>query len=119
MALDAAGILLGVATGKSRRGLVRTLERHGLLDRFVTLKTADDGPGKPNPAMLPAAMAETGVTPAATAMIHATNYDVVMALRASVPAIGMSWGYNYADELASAGARMGLPRLGGISAPLD
>src|SRR5690606_30869683 len=47
--LDAAGVLLGVATGKSRRGLVRTLERHGLLDRFVTLKTADDGPGKPNP----------------------------------------------------------------------
>src|SRR3546814_12239465 len=82
MALDAAGILLGVATGKSRRGLVRTLERHGLLDRFVTLKTADDGPGKPNPTMLLAAMAQTAVAADATAMISATPSDERLAVRA-------------------------------------
>ena len=33
--LKGAGLLLGVATGKSRRGLVATLDQHGLLDRFA------------------------------------------------------------------------------------
>src|SRR5690606_4388543 len=41
-AFAAAGVALGVATGKPRRGLDATLERHGLADRFVVLKTADD-----------------------------------------------------------------------------
>ncbi len=60
-ALEAEGVLLGIATGKGRRGLRITLEQHGLLERFVTLQTADDAPGKPHPEMLRRAMAETGV----------------------------------------------------------
>ena len=38
--LDSAGCLLGIATGKARRGLLATLERHGLASRFVTLPVA-------------------------------------------------------------------------------
>ena len=44
-ALEAEGFLLGIATGKGRRGLSITLGRHGLMDRFVTITTADDAPG--------------------------------------------------------------------------
>ena len=47
--LEDAGYLLGVATGKSMRGLKATLGRHGLIDRFQTLQTADIAPGKPHP----------------------------------------------------------------------
>jgi phosphoglycolate phosphatase len=63
-ALDRAGWLLGVATGKSDRGLRLCLERHGLHARFVTLQTADRHPSKPHPAMLNAAIAEAAAAPA-------------------------------------------------------
>ena len=103
-ALDAGGFLLGVATGKSRRGLRATLERHGLLDRFVTTKTADDGPGKPNPHMVQQAMADTGVDPACVVMIGDTVFDIQMARAARVATIGVAWGYHPVDELSAAGA---------------
>jgi phosphoglycolate phosphatase len=103
-ALDAEGVLLGVATGKGRRGLRITLEHHGLLDRFVTLQTADDAPGKPHPEMLRRAMAETGADPATTAMIGDTTYDILMALSAGTAAIGVGWGYHPPEELRAAGA---------------
>ena len=48
-ALEADGWLLGVATGKSDRGLAFCLEHHGLAGRFVTLQTADRHPSKPHP----------------------------------------------------------------------
>lgn len=98
------GYQLGVATGKSRHGLHGTLERHGLNDHFVTLKTADDGPGKPNPDILLDAMAETGATPETTVMIGDTTFDIVMAVRARAHAIGVSWGYHVPEELSAAGA---------------
>ena len=44
--------LLGVATGKSRRGLDALLDGHGLRQHFVTLQAADHHPSKPHPAML-------------------------------------------------------------------
>ena len=63
VALADTNTILAVATGKSRRGLTRTLERHGLTNHFFILKTADDGPGKPDPAILLDAMAEAGAAP--------------------------------------------------------
>ena len=59
-ALGRDGWLLGVATGKSDRGLRHCLAAHGIADRFVTLQTADRNPSKPHPAMALAAMAEAG-----------------------------------------------------------
>jgi phosphoglycolate phosphatase len=103
-ALAEEGLLLGVATGKGRRGLAITLERHGLLGRFVTLQTADDAPGKPDPAMLRRAMADAGAEPATTAMIGDTTYDILMARNAGTAAIGVAWGYHPAEELRAAGA---------------
>jgi phosphoglycolate phosphatase len=103
-ALEAEGVVLGVATGKGRRGLRITLEHHGLIDRFATLQTADDAPGKPHPEMLRRAMAETGADPAATAMVGDTTFDILMALNAGTAAIGVGWGYHPPEELSAAGA---------------
>jgi phosphoglycolate phosphatase len=58
--LDAAGWLLGVATGKSDRGLVSCLQSHSLLPKFISLQTADRHPSKPHPSMAFAAMADAG-----------------------------------------------------------
>lgn len=102
--LDAAGWVLGIATGKSLRGLTDTLERFGLAAHFSTLQTADQGPGKPAPDMLRRAMAEAGVEDAATVMIGDTSFDMAMARSAGVAAIGVSWGYHEQHELMAAGA---------------
>lgn len=103
-ALDADGWLLGVATGKSDRGLALCLDHHDLRARFVTLQTADRHPSKPHPAMIEQAMAEAGAGPATTLMIGDTSYDIAMARAASVTAIGVAWGYHARSELEAAGA---------------
>jgi phosphoglycolate phosphatase len=102
--LEAQGYLLGVATGKARRGLEAVLDRHGIAGRFVTLQTSDLGPGKPHPAMLERAMAETGLRPEDVIMIGDTTYDMLMARSAGVHAIGVAWGYHPEAELLAAGA---------------
>lgn len=103
-ALAADGWLLGVATGKSDRGLAFCLETHGLAGRFATLQTADRHPSKPHPSMIEAAMAEAGAAPETTLMIGDTSYDMAMARAAGATAIGVAWGYHDAGELVQAGA---------------
>jgi len=61
--LEAEGWLLGVATGKSDRGLRLCLDHHGLHPRFVTLQTADRHPSKPHPSMIEQALADAGAAP--------------------------------------------------------
>ncbi len=103
-ALERGDWLLGVATGKSDRGLTLCLEHHGLTRRFVTLQTADRHPSKPHPSMIEQAMADAGASPDMTLMIGDTSYDMAMAKAAGVTAIGVAWGYHEAKELEAAGA---------------
>jgi len=103
--LDAAGWLLGVATGKSDRGLALCLTHHGLIDRFVTLQTADRHPSKPHPSMLLTAMAEAGAAPDTTVMIGDTSFDIDMGVAAGVRSIGVAWGYHPPAELLASGAQ--------------
>lgn len=103
-ALAAAGWTLGVATGKSDRGLNHILGHHGISSRFVTLQTADRHPSKPHPAMITAAMAEAGASADRTVMIGDTSYDMAMARAAGTRAIGVAWGYHTTDDLIDAGA---------------
>ena len=102
--LDASGWRLGIATGKSDRGLAATLAAHGLEHLFATRQTADRHPSKPHPAMLLAAMDEAGAEPADTVMIGDTVYDIEMALVAGTRALGVGWGYHEPAELIAAGA---------------
>lgn len=103
--LEAAGFLLGIATGKARRGLDFTLATHRLTGRFVTLQTNDVvAAGKPAPDMVLQAMAETGAVPASTIVVGDTTYDMEMAANAGVPAIGVAWGYHHETVLAESGA---------------
>ena len=104
-ALDGAGWLLGVATGKSLSGLEATLNTHGLNHHFVTLQTADLSIGKPNPEMLHKAMRDAGVDKKRTVMIGDTSYDMEMASNAGTLAIGVTWGYHDVEELLNAGAQ--------------
>lgn len=102
--LSATDALLGVATGKSRRGAENVLKEHGLREHFVSIRTADDGPGKPHPHMLQLAMKDVGADPHETVLIGDTSYDMEMARAAGAGAIGVSWGYHDVDVLHATGA---------------
>ncbi|WP_375462830.1 HAD-IA family hydrolase [uncultured Methylobacterium sp.] len=97
-------VRLGIATGKSRRGLDRIVDGNGWAGWFSTTQSADDAPSKPDPAMLLQAMAEADVAPSATVMIGDTTYDMAMAVSAGAAAIGVAWGYHPAGALFGAGA---------------
>ncbi|MDP4024511.1 HAD-IA family hydrolase [Methylobacterium sp. NEAU 140] len=97
-------VLMGLATGKSRRGVDRLVEHYGWENWFVTTQSADDAPSKPDPAMLLQAMAEAGATPDATVMVGDTTFDMAMAVSAGAVAIGVAWGYHPPGALYGAGA---------------
>ncbi len=95
-------ILLGIATGKSRKGLDVVLERENLSQHFHILKTADDAPSKPHPGMIDQAIKEMGVSKNQTVMIGDTSFDMVMAHNAGVMGIGVEWGYHDNEQLSHA-----------------
>jgi phosphoglycolate phosphatase len=112
-------VLLGIATGKSRRGVARILAREGWEARFVTIQTADDNPSKPHPSMILRAMAETGAGPTSTLMVGDSTYDIEMALAARVGAIGVAWGYHAPEHLRLAGAHAVAPSCNALVATIE
>nr|WP_071469551.1 HAD-IA family hydrolase [Roseinatronobacter thiooxidans] len=90
---------LGIATGKSRRGLLHLMAAHGWEGRFVTMQVADDHPSKPHPSMLQACLRETGIAPQHAVMVGDTVYDMEMARAAGLHGVGVSWGYHHASRL--------------------
>jgi phosphoglycolate phosphatase len=99
-------VVLGVATGKSRRGVARLLDREGWHGHFLTIQTADDHPSKPHPSMILKAMVDAGVDPEATVMVGDTTFDIEMARSARVGAVGVGWGYHKPEQLVRAGAHV-------------
>jgi phosphoglycolate phosphatase len=98
------GWLIAMATGKSRRGVETVMRKHGWADLFDSTHCADDGPGKPDPAMLIEAMRVLKTRPEAAIMIGDTAHDIRMAKAAGVFAQGVAWGFHTAEEVAEAGA---------------
>lgn len=107
-------ILIGLATGKSRRGVDAMLEAHDLQGMFVTRQVADDHPSKPHPSMVMTALAETGVAAADAVVIGDTTYDMEMARQAGVPGIGVGWGYHPPQALLHSGAMTVLEEYAGL-----
>lgn len=95
-------LLMGVATGKARRGLDHAYASHDLGKFFVTHQTADDHPSKPHPSMLTTALAETGTEARRAVMVGDTQFDMEMAKAAGFHAIGVDWGYHPVERLGAA-----------------
>jgi len=112
-------VVLGIATGKSQRGVRVVLGHHGLLDHFITIKTADDAPSKPDPGMVLAAMRDAGVGAADTVVVGDTVYDIAMARAAGATAIGVAWGYHSHAALEEAGAALVIDDFAALVPALD
>lgn len=106
-----AGYLLGIATGKSRRGLDKVLGETGLGRFFHASRCADEAFSKPHPQMLEEVMAVLGAGPRETLMIGDTEYDMQMARNAGVPGLAVSYGVHEPNRLLAEGALACLDRI--------
>jgi len=95
------GVLLAVATGKSRLGLNRVLEQTQLGDYFVATRCADETASKPHPLMLQELLAHTNIAAHEAVMIGDTSYDLEMAQQLNMPRIGVTYGVHSVDILQS------------------
>jgi phosphoglycolate phosphatase len=111
--------LLGVATGKARRGLDHVLAVHDLARYFVTTQTADAHPSKPHPSMLHAALADTGAVPDNAVMVGDTEFDIVMGRAAGFRTIGVAWGYHPRARLERSGADLVIDDFDALDAALE
>jgi len=96
--------LIGLATGKSRRGINAIFKMHPLEQFFDTIWSADDGPGKPSPFMVEEAMKAVGAEPHESLMIGDATFDILMGRAANMRTLGVSWGFGKTSELEAAGA---------------
>ena len=91
--------MLGVATGKSRRGLDRELARTRLAEVFHATRCGEESGGKPHPGMLHELTRSLGVAASGTLMIGDTTHDMQMAANAGVAALGVSYGAHSREQL--------------------
>ncbi|HSA90925.1 MAG TPA: HAD-IA family hydrolase [Burkholderiales bacterium] len=95
--------LLAIATGKSRHGLDRDIEFHGLRPLFAASRCADETQPKPHPAMLTELMAELAVHSDASLMIGDTSHDLEMARAAGVASLAVTYGAHPEPGLRACG----------------
>jgi len=96
------GLHTAVATGKSRFGLNRALENHGIGSLFDVTKTADQTQSKPHPLMLEEIFDELMVEAGECVMIGDTSHDIQMAQNAGCDSIAVSYGAHTLHEISKA-----------------
>lgn len=114
--LDAAGVPLAVATGKSRVGLNRALVQTGLGPRFVSTRCADEGAPKPDPWMLRDLGETLQVPTERMVMIGDTTHDVGMALAAGAVSVAVLYGAHEPEVLRASGADAVVGSVGELAA---
>ena len=97
--LRADQYLLGVATGKSRVGLDRSLKHHQIGHLFHETRTADESFSKPHPGMLLELSDVTQVPTRRILMIGDTTHDLDMAANAGVDAVAVTYGAHPPETL--------------------
>jgi phosphoglycolate phosphatase len=117
--LAGRGLVLAVATGKSRSGLDRELVATGLAPFMAGSRTADETRSKPNPDMLLELMSLLGVAPDETLMVGDTEWDLEMARRAGVPAVAVSYGAHAPERLQAFAPRACIDAIDALLAVLD
>ncbi|WP_163122405.1 HAD-IIIA family hydrolase [Acinetobacter portensis] len=97
--LKQLGVLLAVATGKSRRGLDRVLAKTQSVDLFIATRAASETKSKPDPLMLSEILTETGISAENAIMVGDTSYDLEMARNIVMPRVGVTYGVHTVETL--------------------
>ncbi|MFT5681235.1 MAG: phosphoglycolate phosphatase [Myxococcota bacterium] len=117
--LAAAGVALGIATGKSQHGADNAAGRHDLGQWIPAVHGIIPGtPGKPDPAVLVRALADLSVSTEQAVFIGDTTYDMNLAAAIGVETIGVLWGVHDEAALRGANARHLVSDVAGLRALL-
>ncbi len=118
--LHDSGLKLGVATADSHQGIINTLQAFDVLDRFDFLAGYDSGHGvKPEPGMVHAFCAATGLSITEIAVVGDNRHDIEMGRNAGAGlCIGVLTGTSTRTELAAI-ADMVLDDIRGLPEVLD
>lgn len=101
--LHGSGRTMAIATGKSLRGIERSMRHFGLEDYFSTVATTDSVPrGKPFPDMMEKILCELGIEPKRALMVGDTTFDLEMAHAAGADSVGVTYGGHSRAELEGA-----------------
>lgn len=119
LGLRARGMLLGIVSGASRRRLNEVIRRHRLDGVFDTIGSADDGPSKPDPTLVTEARDRVAATARHTVMVGDATVDILMARRARVASIGVTWGGGDRAALLAAGADRVIDDTAELGAAVD
>ncbi|HEX4895048.1 MAG TPA: HAD-IA family hydrolase [Solimonas sp.] len=115
--LHGEGLRIAIATGKSRRGLDRSLRHHiDLRNLLINSRCADETASKPDPLMLRELLAEEGLQPEQALMIGDTEYDMAMAQAIGMPALGVTCGVHAPERMLAAGACALIETVGALPA---
>ena len=117
--LHETGYYLAVATGKSRRGLERSLEQTGLREYFHATHCADETFSKPHPQMLREIMELLDIPPEKTLMVGDSEHDMQMAKNAGVSPLAVNYGAQDSRRLLEFNPVMVLPSLPEITPWLE
>jgi phosphoglycolate phosphatase len=107
---------LAIATGKSRKGLERSLAATGVRHCFAASRCADETHPKPHPAMLLELMEELQVDAGGVLMIGDTSHDMEMARGAGVDRLAVTYGAHPEHELRSCEPRGCVPSVEALDA---
>lgn len=97
--MHTAGLRLGIATGKSNKGMKRVLTKYGLEGLFESVQTADDNFSKPNPSMLYSISDDSGVECSKMLVIGDSCLDLQMAQNAGASSVAMTYGATKKEDL--------------------
>ncbi|MFC4251984.1 MAG: HAD family hydrolase [Sinimarinibacterium flocculans] len=113
--LHRQGCRIVIATGKSRRGLDRSLRHHQRLAELVAnSRCADETASKPDPLMLRELLADEGVAVERALMIGDTEYDIAMAQSIGMHGLGVACGVHDPGRLQRAGAAAVIESVAGL-----
>lgn len=103
--LRSKGVAVAVASNKFQHGTDRLVAKFfGDID-FVAIEGNREGaPLKPDPAIVNNILAKIGVDPSRAVMVGDSGIDIRTAAAAGIDAIGVAWGFRFAEELYEAGA---------------
>src|SRR5690606_29958414 len=104
--LHEGNVLLSVATGKSRKGLDRIMRAHQVEPLFHSSRCADETRSKPEPHMLLEILDYHNLKPHQAVMVGDTEFDLEVARRAGVDAVGVAWGAREVHRLRRHGPRV-------------
>ena len=97
--LKESGLMLAVATGKSRGGLDNAFTELDAGKYFDDSRCADETRSKPHPMMLEQLSGSLGVEPEAMLMVGDTQFDLDMARAAGVDSLALAHGAHEQNKL--------------------